>query len=234
MRVRTAVAIVSSFIAVKAALTWVALNTWASYPERRITHHWHVELGPLAEWLAATTAAGAAIIALNIAARDRKDRIKERHDQQKTHARLVQLSIEPDSKGAVNVQARNFGPLPVIDIDLVDAAWSEHPNARWEPLGSYWVGRNRHATSTHRPILMPIQGLDDTFDTLADFVIRFVNPTDGRPLAPIEPRTANYQVPSYVPTDVSKVVVKIRFTTADGVRWETPTKGHGSGEPTRL
>lgn len=233
MRVRTAVAVVCSFVAIKVAVTWMALNAWASFPEQGIAHHWHIELGPLAEWLAAAAAAGAAIVALTIAARDRKDRIGEHHDRQKTHARLVQLSVEADSKGTVNVQARNFGPLPVIDIDLVDAAWSEHHDARWEPLGSYWAGRNRRATSTHRPILKPAQGLEDTLDTLADFVIRFVN-RDGELLATVEPRTSNYPIPSYVPIDVSKVVVKVRFTTADGVRWETPSKGHGAGEPTRL
>ena len=36
MRVRTAVAVVSSFIVVKAAVTWVALNAWASYPEHGV------------------------------------------------------------------------------------------------------------------------------------------------------------------------------------------------------
>ena len=70
-------------------------------------------------------------------------------------------------------------------------------------------------------------------DTLADFVIRFVDPTDGGLLGTIEPRTANYPIPSYVPIDVTNVVVKVRFTSADGVRWETPSKGHGAGEPTR-
>jgi hypothetical protein len=230
-----ALAVVSGFIVVKAALSWVVLNMWASYPERLGAHHWHIELGPVAEWLAAGAAAFAAIVALGISGRDRKDRIAERHDEQKTRARLVQLSVETEtSRPAVVVQARNFGPLPVIDIDLVDATWSEHPEARWEPLKSHWVGRNRQATETHRPVLMPSQGLDDTFDTLAYFVIRFMHPTEDRPLAPIEPRTANYQIPSSVRTDLTNVVAKVRFTTADGVRWETSTKGEGSGEPTRL
>lgn len=236
MRVRTAVAVVSTFIAVKAALTWVVLNAWASYPEHGGTHHWHLELGPLAEWLAAVAAAGAAITALYIAGRDRRERIAERHDEQKTQARLVQLSVETETnRPAVVVQVRNFGPLPVIDIDLVDATWSEHPEAVWEPLDSHWVATNRQANKTHRPILMPNQGVqEDTFDTLAYFVVRFMHPTENRPLAPIEPRTANYQIPSYVRTDLSNVVAKVRFTTADGVRWETPTKGEGSGEPTQL
>lgn len=236
MRVRTAVTVVSCVIIVKVALTYVVLNEWASHPEHgsSFTHHWHIEFGPLAEWLAAFVAASAAIVALYIADRDRKDRAAEREDKQKTHARLVQLSVEADSTAAVIVTARNFGPLPVIDIDLVDATWSEHQNARWEPLPSYWVGRNRQATKTHRPILMPSQGLDDTFDTLAYFTFRFMHPTEDRVLAEIEPRTANYKIPSYVRIDLTSVVAKVRFTTADGVRWETPTKGAGSGEPTRV
>jgi hypothetical protein len=147
----------------------------------------------------------------------------------------VQLFVETETgRPAVVVQARNFGPLPVIDVDLVDATWSEHRDARWEPLKSHWVGRGRQATSTHRPILMPSQGVEDTFDTLAYFVIRFLHPTADRPLAPIEPRTAKLPVPRYVRTDLSNVVVKVRFTTADGARRETPTKGAGSGEPARV
>jgi hypothetical protein len=35
MRVRTAVAVVSGFIVVKAVPTWIVLNAWASYPEHR-------------------------------------------------------------------------------------------------------------------------------------------------------------------------------------------------------
>jgi len=186
------VAVVLGFVFVKAALTWVVVNAWASHPEHSGAHHWHIELGPVADWLAAGAAAIAAIVALYIAWRDRKDRTAERHDEQQTHARLVQLSVETETnRPAVVVQARNFGPLPVIDIDLVDATWSEHLEARWEPLISHWVGRNRQATTTHRPVLMPNQGLDDTFDTLAYFVIRFMHPTEDRPLAPIEPRTAH-------------------------------------------
>lgn len=147
----------------------------------------------------------------------------------------MQLSVGWESnRAAVVIEARNFGPLPVIDVDLVNATWTEHPEARWEALKSHWVARDRKANSTHRPILMPTHGTQDTFDTLAYFVVRFMHPTEDRALASIEPRTANYPVKSYVRADFSNVVVKVRFTTADGVRWETPTKGEGAGEPTRL
>ena len=81
---------------------------------------------------------------------------------------------------------------------------------------------------------MPSQGLDDTVDTKAHFVIRFMHPTEDQPLAPINPPTASYLHPSFLPIDLSNVVVKVRFTTADGCRWETPTMGTGAGEPVRV
>jgi hypothetical protein len=175
---------------------------------------WH--LGDVGGWLAGLGAISAAIVALRIARQDRTERIAERHEEQKTRARLVQVSVEggDNSRAAITVQARNFGPLPVIDLDLVDAKWSEHPEARWVPLGSHWVGRGRQASSTHRPILMPSQGLQDTFDTLTYFVICFMHPTEDRPMAPIVPRTANYVHPNYVSPDLSTVVIKLQFTTA--------------------
>ena len=215
----------------------MALEAWGSLPHRPgFIGHWRIQLGTFGEWFAALATAAAVGVAFYIAWKDRHDRISERHDEQKTHARLVQLLVDggSNSRAAVTVEARNFGPLPVIDIDLVDAMWSEHPEARWVPLDSHWQARGLTANSTHRPILMPSQGVEDTFDTLAHFVIRFMHPTEERPLAPIEPRTADYPIPSYMRTDVSSVVAKVQFTTADGVRWETPTKGSGSGEPVRL
>lgn len=41
-------------------------------------------------------------------------------------------------------------PLPVLDVDLVDATWSEYPDARW--------GTNRLSRANlHHPILKPHQ-----------------------------------------------------------------------------
>jgi hypothetical protein len=143
-RLPIALALASALLALVAC--WVAFG-------------WH--LGDVGGWLSGLGAISAAIVALRIARQDRTERIAERHDEQRrTHARLVQASIEGgnNSRAAITVQGRNFGPLPIIDVDLVDANWSEHPEARWVPLPGRWVGRNRQASSTHRPILMPSQG----------------------------------------------------------------------------
>ncbi|MFN3007032.1 hypothetical protein [Mycolicibacterium wolinskyi] len=238
MRVRTAVAIGVSVVAAKAALTWLALQAWAALPQRpAFVSHWRIQLGTVGEWFAAFATTAAVGVALYIAGRDRSERNAERRDEQRTHARLVQLSTHSESNrsASVVIEARNFGPLPVIDVDVVDATWSKHPDAHWVPRDSHWVGRGRPATNTHRPILKPSQGVEDTYDTLAYFVVMFHDPADPeRPLGTVEPRTASYQVPSYIPLDMSEVVVHVRFTTADGIRWETPTKGLGSGEPTRV
>jgi hypothetical protein len=194
---------------------------------------WH--LGDVGGWLSGLGAIGAAIVALGIAGRDRRERTNERHDEERTQARLVRLSVETQgNRPALTVQARNFGPLPVIDIDLVDATWSEHPEARWIALPSLWQARGLPTNTLHRPILMPSQDIQDTYDTVAEFVICFMHPTEDRPLAPIDPRTADYKIPNYVPTDLANVVVKVQFTTPDGVRWEMPSNGNGAGEPVRI
>lgn len=236
MRVRTAVGIGIAFVTVKAALTAVALSAWAAVPERRwAPDRWHIELGPFAEWLAAFVAAGAAGAALWIATRDRRDRTAERYDEEKTHARLVRLNVDSEtSRPVVNVKVRNFGPLPVIEVRLVDATWSEHPEARWVLMDTSWQVRGLPRNSDHRPILMPSQGVEDTVSTLVEFAVSFRHPAEDSPVAPVAKHFPASGLSQYVRTDVSKVVAKIRFTTANGVRWEIPTQGAGAGEPVRL
>jgi hypothetical protein len=157
-------------------------------------------------------------------------------DEEKTHARLVQLEVSTVSnRPVVVVQVRNFGPLPVLDVRLVDATWSEHPEARWETQNTSWQARGLPRNTTYRPFLKPNQGLDDTFDMVAEFDICFMHPTEDRTLMPVVQQSSTpIQINTYARTDLSKVVVKIEFTTANGVRWETPTKGTGTGEPVRL
>jgi hypothetical protein len=236
MRVRTAVGIGIAFVTVKAALTAVALSAGVAAPERRWPpDSWHIELGPFAEWLAAFVAAGAAAVALWIATRDRLDRTAERHNEEKTHARLVRLNVESEtSRPVISVKVRNFGPLPIIDVRFVDATWRGHPEARWKLLEAFWQPRDLPRNSDHRPILMPSQGGEDTVSTLVEFAVSFRDPAEDSPLVPVAKHFPASGLSQYVKTDVSEVVAKIRFTTANGVRWEAPTQGAGAGEPARL
>jgi hypothetical protein len=227
MRVRTAVGLASAIVVAKGALTAIALVAWVSIPGRRwLANPWHVELGPLAEWLAAGAAAGAAIVALVIATLDRQHQIKDRRDEERTQARLVRLSVQGLSgRPVVVVKVRNFGRLPVLDVTLVGAAWNEHPTARW---GTKGLVREELV----KPILRPHQS-DSPYEEMIDFEIWFMHPTEDKTLVPVVREFhGGYRV--YAQIDFSKVVVKIQFTTANGVRWETPTKGADTGEPVRL
>lgn len=68
-----------------------------------------IDLGSLADWLAAVGAGSAAIVALWIATQDRAERQSERIDEQETHARFLRLQAKGDSQSRVSVKVRNFG-----------------------------------------------------------------------------------------------------------------------------
>ena len=75
---RTAVAIVTAFVAVKAALTAVALTAWIALAGRSWpANPWHIALGDVGGWLAAGGTASAAVAALYIAIGDRRERHRE-------------------------------------------------------------------------------------------------------------------------------------------------------------
>lgn len=189
--------------------------------------------GEVANWFSGVGSIGAALAALWIATRDRRDRRRDQLEEQNSHARLVQLSVAPSGGGYVNVEVRNYGPLPVLDIDLIDAAWSEHPQAL--QVGS--AGRFIRAEEEvlHRPILMPHPaGHDDAYNTVADFTVTYFDAQTHELLAPIDTKTVEFLLASRLPIDVSQVSAKIRFTSADGVRWETLSEGRGSGDPVRI
>jgi hypothetical protein len=61
-----------------------------------------------------------------------------------------------------------------------------------------------------------------------------MHPTKEEALAEVAVERTVPARPDYLPIDLSKVEIRIRFSTANGVRWETPTRGTGTGEPTRL
>lgn len=111
--------------------------------------------------------------------------------------------------------------------------WREHPDARQELSFGRWVGKPDSSGRLSRPVLMPGHGAEDTYDTIVEFLVFFLHPTENRPMSPIESVTAGYAFPNYVPIDVNNVDARVRFTTADGVRWETQTEGSGGGKPER-
>jgi hypothetical protein len=228
--VRTAVIIAAVAVTAKVGLTAVALTAWVSIPERHWPpNHLHIELGSLAEWLAAFAAAGAAIVALVIATRDRQERAKEHEDDQKAQARLVRLAVKtqlsghPSGMPVLSVKVRNNGHLPILDVEVTDATWTEHPNARWDTVGE---------THAHRKqsILRPWQTWQrEQNEEIIEYAL----------VPKVEKQVPGSSVTQYVPIDLSnidlsKVAVMIQFKTANGVRWETPTQGQGTGEPVRL
>lgn len=134
-----------------------------------------MEWGNIAEGVGGVGSLAAAAVAVGTATSDRWERRTERRADEKTRARLVQLSVKTESnRPAVAIEVRNFGPLPVVDVRLVDATWSEHPGARWMTMDTHWQARGLARNSVHRPILMPSQGVKDTFDTVVEFVICFL------------------------------------------------------------
>lgn len=93
---------------------------------------WYTGFG---QWLGALGSFAAAGVALWISTSDRRDRESERLAEEQTHARLVRMSLDwHDTRAAVTAKLHNYGALPVLDVELVDAAWSEHPEALGQPL----------------------------------------------------------------------------------------------------
>lgn len=193
------------------------------------------QMGTLGEWAAAFFTFVAAAAALRIAKRDRRDRMQERRDEQSTHARLVQLSVRSTSAGSIDISVRNYGPLPVLDVDLVESTWVEHLDAQQRDSAGRWIRPSDEISRRHRPILMPHPAeFDDVYNTVAEFSVAYLHPTQEEILAPIEKRTAHFQYPNRVPIDPSAIRARVRFTTADGVRWELSTDKSGSGDPVRV
>lgn len=186
---------------------------------------WYTGFG---QWLGGLGSLIAAGVALLIATRDRRDRIAERRNEESTHARLVRLTARSNrGSPTVTVTVSNFGSLPILDVELVAAAWADHPKARW---GTNGITRE----NLFYPLLMP-QTTDkpaDSFTREIRYHVWFMHPTEGKPL--VEPILRSGGAPEYEQIDVSKVVLRVRFTTANGVRWETPTSGAHSGQPLRL
>ncbi|MDC8980680.1 hypothetical protein PR370_01045 [Mycobacterium marinum] len=193
---------------------------------------WYTGFG---QWLGGIGSLVAALVALGIATRDRNERTIERRDEEKTHARLVRLEARSNiGSPTVSVTIRNYGPLPILDVELVDAEWTEYPELRW--------GTDRlMKRGLYHPLLKPQPQDDDTIHWVGiRYHIWLMHPTVDEPLIrPVElPATPGRNrpphAPEYAQIDMANVVIKVRFTTANGVRWEVPTRGEHTGEPVRL
>lgn len=185
-----------------------------------------IELGTLADWLAAFGAGGAALVALVIATRDRAERKDERHEEDATVARLVQLRATAQyGTPALNVSIRNFGELPILDISIADATWADHPDARWGTNGLDRKGMKRPVLHNYWRTELEVSPFQDASPPMITYPVWFMHPTRDEPL---------YASEDNARFDLSGVTVKIQFTTANGVRWILPTKGQGTGDPKRI
>ena len=116
--------------------------------------------------------------------------------------------------------------LPILDLELVAAAWTDHPDARW---GTNGLSREH----LHCPMLGPEAEQRDA-GTAMRFYVWFMHPTKDEPLAEVAIERTPKAPREYVPIDLSTVEIRFRFRTANGVRWETPTRVAGTGEPVRV
>jgi hypothetical protein len=209
MKVRTAVGIVVAIVVAKAALTWVALEAWGSLPKRLgFVDHWRIELGPLAEWLAAIATVAAAGAALLIATLDRNQRTKERAAAQEAQARLVIVEVRLPSTGrAFAVDVRNFGTSAVLDVTLDSARFDTVP-------GSTFKEENKQ----NLPVVL------DRDRRPHIFYVDFVGET-GNSVIPGTYDEAYNQWESDDAPDPSKVTASVCFTDAEGTRWKRSSSG---------
>jgi hypothetical protein len=201
MRVRTAVTIVTAFVVVKGALTAIALTAWAIISERRWpVDHWHIELGPLTEWLAGIAAAGAAIVALWIATRDRWERRRERDAADEAQANLVLVEVFPSQGFAgFDVRVTNYGSRAVLNVEFETAQFEPFPNA--EPVLGERARRR-----------IPVVDCDRE---PGGFWFGFVE--DGSSV--ITGHTDSHGNWVSDNADATKVAAYVRFKDADGNRW---------------
>ncbi|CAM5742394.1 hypothetical protein MAUB1S_01511 [Mycolicibacterium aubagnense] len=146
--------------------------------------NWYTGFG---QWLGALGSFIAAGVALWISVNDRHDRLSELRAEEQARARLVRVSAGwLPSRAAVEVRVENYGPLPVLDVELVAAEWSQHPQARWIALNT---GQPNPPEYTFSPLLKPRQSNDDLFIEVLVLAVQFVDSDTNQPLATPNPRT---------------------------------------------
>jgi len=210
MRVRTAVTIVTAFVAVKAALTAVALTAWISIPGRnRPPNPWHIALGDLGGWLAAGGAASAAVAALYIATGDRRERHRERAAADEAQANLVLVSVvEAKGSPGFGVVVVNYGTRAILDIEFDTAHFDTFPTSK----------PNIHETKRHVGVL-------DSNRSPHTFWMTFVDDAGQVVITGAKDSHGNWVSDN---ADPSKVSATIRFRDANGKRWSRSNSGSAS------
>jgi hypothetical protein len=212
MRVRTAVAIVTAFVAVKAALTAVTLIGWISIPGRNwpLPTPWHIALGDLGGWLAAGGAASAAVAALYIATGDRRERHRERAAAELAQANLVLVKVvEAQGWHGFGVEVVNYGTRAILDIEFDTAHFETFPKSR--PTMNNETKRHVHVLDSDR--------------SPHTFWVTFVDDAEQVVITGAKDSHGNWVSDN---ADPSKVSATIRFRDANGNRWSRSNSGSAS------
>ncbi len=204
MRLRTALRIVAAIVVIKAVV--IGIVWWRRYYLLR-GHQPHVELGSLADWLAAFAVAGAAIAALVIAGREGRHRAREREDADHAQARLVQVEVvRVPGQVDFDVRIHNYGDRAIIGVVVTNAWVFGHPEYTW---------RHSDIDQTQEKIVKP----DRDAPSGGSVFIQFLDGAGEfapKQIGSDEQMAAVFQVVE--PADADAV---ISFMDANGNLWET-------------
>jgi hypothetical protein len=81
-----------------------------------------IQPGPASEWFAGVGAIFAAGVALNIATRDRRDRLQEQDDMFLTEMRMLRITPRPTTdQHTWSAKIENYGRWPIVRLAVVEA-----------------------------------------------------------------------------------------------------------------
>jgi hypothetical protein len=215
MRTRTAIGIASAIVVAQGAMTWVAIKAWLAIPTRQwpVTS-WHIQLGPLSEWVAALFTAFAVAVALWIAGHESRTRRRERADADHAQARLVDVEIDQSAYSQwFYVTIRNYGGSPIISVSVSNAWWAARPDVTW----SHPPAEESSAPTVIR-ILQPER--ERAGQAAATLTIQFLA-ADGTLVPRVLEHDAVYE-DTYEEIDGTPDV-EIHFMDSNGTHWRTGT-----------
>ncbi|OBA79331.1 hypothetical protein A5633_17070 [Mycolicibacterium elephantis] len=150
----------------------------------------------------------AAVVALVIATKDRKERRDERRAAERTQARLVQVeAVAPPDMLYYRIEVHNHGAQPIINVTLDQVRLRDH-DAEWK----------LENTSAH-----VVRIIGTGTDAHGSFLGTFYT-ADGEPITKIASDTLGNTIFGVKP-DVRLIEAVVLFTDANGNRWTTDTNG---------